>query len=164
MKRDMIEVVVNDDLRYLPCSGLMSLAEALRDELHLTSVKIGCSEGTCGSCSVILDGEPVLACLTPAAACDGRSVRTVDGPGELEHLQRELREALCEADAVQCGMCIPGIVVLASALIAQGEIRTSDDIPRALVGSICRCSGYTRIVSAIEQVLVSQPSERRSTP
>lgn len=155
MKPELVQIDLNDDRRYLPCTGMASLAEVLREEAHLTSVKIGCAEGACGSCTVILDGEPVLACLTPALACDGRSVQTIDGPGALANVQQALQAALCDADAVQCGMCIPGIVVLVSALVEQGEIRTAGDIPSALVGSICRCSGYARIVSAIERVLVS---------
>lgn len=152
MKPIMIEMTVNTDPRYVPCSGLASLASVLRDELHLTSVKVGCAEGYCGSCTVRVDGEPILACLMPAIMCDGRSVQTLDEPSDLSELQSALQRELCDTDAVQCGMCIPGIVTLASSLIAQGEIRTAEDVPGALVGSICRCSGYTRIVAAIARV------------
>lgn len=148
----MVELTVNGDPRYVPCSGLVSLATVLRDELHLTSVKVGCAEGYCGSCTVRVDGEPILACLMPAVMCDGRSVQTLDEPSDLWALQSALQQELCDTDAVQCGMCIPGIVTLASSLIAQGEIRTAHDVPDALVGSICRCSGYTRIIDAIARV------------
>ena len=148
----MVELTVNGDPRYVPCSGLVSLATVLRDELQLTSVKVGCAEGYCGSCTVRVDGEPILACLMPAVMCDGRSVQTLDEPSDLSALQSALQQELCDTDAVQCGMCIPGIVALASSLIAQGEIRTAHDVPDALVGSICRCSGYTRIIDAIARV------------
>lgn len=155
MKPELIEVTVNGDVHYVPCSGLTSLAEVIRDDMHITSVKIGCGEGYCGSCTVLVDGEPMVSCLLPAVMCDGRTIQTIDEPGSLEELQMALQRELYEADAIQCGMCIPGIVVLVSSLIELGEIQKSSDITPALVGSICRCSGYSRIVSAIERVLLT---------
>lgn len=159
MKPELVPLDVNDDVRYVPMTGLQSLAEVLRHEVHLTSVKIGCAEGYCGSCTVLVDDQPTIACLTPAIACEGRRIRTVDDPGTQADLHRALQGALCEGDAVQCGMCIPGIVTVASALIAQGRIRTEADIAPALVGNICRCSGYLRIVAAIEQVRVTYTAD-----
>lgn len=153
MTTQLLKLLVNDDERLIPCTGLASLADALRDELHITSVKIGCSEGYCGSCTVLVDNEPVLACLTPAMTCEGKTIRTVDAPGSLADIQEALQQQLCDLDAVQCGMCTPGIVTVMSALIANGQVRNRSDIPDALVGSICRCSGYSRIVDAIDHVL-----------
>jgi carbon-monoxide dehydrogenase small subunit len=158
MKPELVALDVNGDVRYVPITGLQSLADVLRQEVHLTCVKVGCAEGYCGSCTVLLDGEPVVSCLMPAIACEGRQVRTVDEPGELSGLQADLQRELCESDAVQCGMCIPGIVTLMSALIHQGEIRSAADISPALVGSICRCSGYARIVDAVERVRAAHAS------
>ena len=162
MTTQLLRLLVNDDERMIPCTGLASLADALREELHITSVKIGCSEGYCGSCTVLVDNEPVLACLTPAMICEGKAIRTVDSPGSIAEIQTALQQQLCDLDAVQCGMCTPGIVTVMSALIAGGEIRNRSDITNALVGSICRCSGYSRIVDAIDHVLlehVSSPAQ-----
>ena len=153
MTTELLKLAVNDDERLIPCTGLASLADVLRDELHITSVKVGCAEGYCGSCTVLVDDQPVLACLTPALTCEGKAIRTVDASGPLADLQEALQRRFCELDAVHCGMCTPGIVTTMSALIAGGEIRHRSDITDALVGSICRCSGYSRIVDAIDHVL-----------
>jgi carbon-monoxide dehydrogenase small subunit len=149
----VIELTVNSDACSVRCVGLTSLAEVLRDQANLTSIKIGCGEGYCGSCVVRVDGEPVVSCLMPAVMCAGRSVETLGESIDFSDLEVRLQRALCGSDAVQCGMCIPGIVMLMSTLIDQGELNAVSDIPAALVGSICRCSGYTRIINAIAQVM-----------
>lgn len=164
MTTELLKLTLDDDERFVPCSGLASLADVLREHVQVTSIKIGCAEGYCGSCTVIVDDEPVLACLTPAITCDGKSIRTLDGPGKLADIQGELQQQLCERDAVQCGMCTPGIVALMSALIAQGEIQSSSDIAPSLVGSICRCSGYSRIVEAVEHVAMSHADSGTGSP
>lgn len=156
MNLQLLTVTIDNDERVISCQGLVSLAEVLHDDLHCTSVKIGCAEGYCGSCTVLVEDEPVLACLTPAVLCDGKSIRIVDVPDEVATIQSALRRALCDTDAVQCGMCTPGIVTLVSALIKEGELTKASEIAPALEGSICRCSGYARIVEAIESVLVAR--------
>jgi len=160
---ELLRLRIDDDERFVPCAGLASLAEVLREQVQVTSVKVGCAEGYCGSCTVIVDDQPVLACLTPAITCEGKSVRTLDSPGELAGLQEALQQQLCERDAVQCGMCTPGIVALISSLIGQGEIESEEDIAPALAGSICRCSGYARIVDAVQHVLTSSLGKQKDS-
>jgi aerobic-type carbon monoxide dehydrogenase small subunit (CoxS/CutS family) len=131
------------------------LLDVLREDLGLTGTKEGCGEGECGSCTVLLDGEPVCACLVPVFQVDGRAVRTVEGVasagGELDPVQR----AMVDAGGVQCGACTPGIVVTARALFDREPRPDRDAIRAALAGNLCRCTGYERIFRAIEQAASS---------
>ena len=125
-----------------------SLLTTLRDSLGLPGSKNACEQGECGSCSVLLDGELVCACLVLAAQADGHEVTTVEGlraDGELHRVQR----AFVEAGAVQCGFCTPGLVVATAALLERVPAPSDDEIREALSGNLCRCTGYAKIFDAV---------------
>ena len=124
------------------------LLDVLRGPLGLTGTKEGCGEGECGSCTVLLDGLPVNACLVLAGQVEGRSVRTVEGLGDLESLS-PLQEAFVKEGGSQCGICTPGFLVAAEALLATIPQPGETDIREALAGNLCRCTGYQRIVEAV---------------
>ena len=124
------------------------LLDLLREQLNLTGTKRGCDLGTCGCCTVLLDGRPTLSCLTLAPLVDGREVTTIEGlspPNGLSPVQR----AFVEHGATQCGFCTPGFVVTATALLRDVPHPTREQIERAISGNLCRCTGYTKIVEAI---------------
>ncbi len=126
------------------------LLDLLRDDLHLTGSKRGCDLGTCGCCTVLVDGRPTLSCLTLAHLVDGREVTTIEGvspPRGLTPLQR----AFVDVGATQCGFCTPGFVVTATALLRDRPHPSRDEIVRAISGNLCRCTGYVKIVEAIER-------------
>ncbi len=126
------------------------LLDILREDLGLTGTKEGCSEGECGACTVLLDGEAVHSCLTLAAQLSGRHVETIEGlekSGELDILQRCFMEEI----AVQCGFCTPGMIMSAKALLLKNPHPTPEEIRTALSGNICRCSGYVQIVNAVSR-------------
>jgi xanthine dehydrogenase YagT iron-sulfur-binding subunit len=122
------------------------LSTVLRDRLEMTGTKVACGEGTCGSCTVVVDGRPVLSCLTLAAACDGASVRTVEWDGEL--LAR-LRDAFTAEDGFQCGFCTPGQLMSAVALLERSPAPDRDEIIAAMSGNLCRCGAYEGIALAV---------------
>ncbi|MGN6379924.1 MAG: (2Fe-2S)-binding protein [Gaiellales bacterium] len=124
-----------------------SLAELLRDGLALTGTKTACGEGTCGSCTVLLDDRPVLSCLTLAGACDGASVRTVEADDEV--LER-LRAAFVARDGFQCGFCTPGQLMSALALLEHSPDPSREEIVAAMSGNLCRCGAYEGIVEAVQ--------------
>ena len=122
--------------------------DLLRDRLALTGTKYGCGEGVCGTCTVLLDGEPVRACLVLAARLRGKAVVTVEGlerDGEPDRLQA----AFARAGAVQCGFCTPGMLLSAQALLVSNPSPTAKDVREALAGNLCRCTGYTKIIEAV---------------
>jgi len=133
-----------------------SLLTALRERFALPGSKNACEQGECGSCSVLLDGALVCSCLVLAAAAEGRDVRTVEGlspDGDLHPVQR----AFVEAGAVQCGFCTPGLIVAVDALLREEPEPTEAEIREALAGNICRCTGYGRIVDAVQRVALGSP-------
>jgi aerobic carbon-monoxide dehydrogenase small subunit len=123
------------------------LIDVLRDKLGLTATKNGCGQGTCGACTVIIDGEPQLACLIPAQRVAGKSVETLEGlaNGELHPLQR----AFADGFAIQCGFCASGMILAAKSLLDRQPEPSRDDVLDAISGNICRCTGYEPIVNAI---------------
>ena len=126
-----------------------TLLEALREDLALTGTKHGCELGECGACAVLIDGEPQLSCLVLALECEGRSVQTVEGLAHGAELH-PLQAAFADLGAAQCGYCTPGILLTAQALLAESPGPTREEIREALAGNLCRCTGYTKILDAVE--------------
>jgi aerobic-type carbon monoxide dehydrogenase small subunit (CoxS/CutS family) len=126
-----------------------SLADFLREDLGLTGTHLGCEHGVCGACTVLLDGEPVRACLMLAVQADGASVETVEGLADGDRLH-PLQEAFRAHHALQCGFCTPGILLTAKAFLAERPEPTREEIREMLAGNLCRCTGYHFIVEAIE--------------
>jgi carbon-monoxide dehydrogenase small subunit len=140
---------VNGEERELLVAGHKTLLEVLREDLDLTGTKHGCELGECGTCTVLVDGEPVLSCLALPVECQGRRITTIEGLADGARLH-PLQEAFVELGAAQCGYCIPGILLTAQALIAENPTPTRDDVRHALAGNLCRCTGYTKILDAVE--------------
>jgi len=126
-----------------------TLLEVLREDLGLTGTKHGCELGECGTCTVLVDGIPVLSCLVLGLACAGRRVQTVEGMAAGGRLH-PLQEAFAELGAAQCGYCTPAFLLAAEALLATNSTPTRDDIKQALSGNLCRCTGYIKIYEAVE--------------
>lgn len=125
------------------------LIDFLREDMELTSVKEGCGEGECGACTVLLNGKPVTSCMMLVGQVEGDSITTLEGlakNGELDRLQ----QAFIDAGAVQCGFCTPGMILSGKALLMRNPHPTRDEIKRALSGNLCRCTGYTKIIQAVE--------------
>ena len=144
-----IRLRVNGVERQAEVPDHLLLVDFLRDELGLTGAKIGCGYGICGSCTVILNDQVIKSCITLAAQADGAEVRTVEGiatPTELHPVQA----ALIEKGGYQCGYCTPGVVMTATALLAKNPNPSEAEIRAGLAGNLCRCTGYTRIVQAVQ--------------
>jgi xanthine dehydrogenase YagT iron-sulfur-binding subunit len=125
-----------------------TLLDFLRDRLHLTGTKKGCNEGACGTCTVLVDGKRMNACLTLAIQCDGREVTTIEGIGTTDALH-PVQEAFIAHDALQCGYCTPGQIISAVACIAEGHATDPDSVREWMSGNICRCSAYPQITAAV---------------
>jgi aerobic-type carbon monoxide dehydrogenase small subunit (CoxS/CutS family) len=146
-KRIPVLLTVNGVERELVTEPRRTLLDALREDLHLTGAKPGCNLGQCGSCTVLLDGEPIYSCLTLAVECEGRRITTIEGlgtDGELDPVQR----AFVEHDALQCGFCTPGQVLAMKALFDRTPHPSEDEILRAMSGNLCRCGAYPKILAA----------------
>jgi xanthine dehydrogenase YagT iron-sulfur-binding subunit len=128
----------------------VTLLNALRNELDLTGAKEVCNRGSCGGCTVLLDGDPIKACMMLAADAEGHDITTVEGLGTPEKMS-PLQEAIVEADALQCGYCTPGLVVSGTALLAKYPDPTFDEIKDGLAGNLCRCGTYSRIFEAVQK-------------
>ena len=144
-----ILMTVNGDPVEVAVAPHKTLLEVLREDLGLTGTKHGCELGECGTCTVLLDGTPVLSCLELGVACEGRRVDTVEGmaPGPALH---PLQRAFAELGAAQCGYCTPGFLLTAQALLERHPRPTREQIKEALAGNLCRCTGYLKIYQAVE--------------
>lgn len=130
------------------------LLNVLREQLGLTGTKYGCGIGECGSCTVLLDGEPVLSCLILAASVDGNDIVTIEGLREPDGSLHPLQNAFLEHGAVQCGFCTPGMILTGKALLDENPQPTEEEIREYIRGNLCRCTGYTQIVQAIKDTSV----------
>lgn len=143
-----IQLTVNEEIYSFDVEPSKTLLELLRDDLGLIGVKEACGLGECGACTVILDGKAILSCMTLAVEADGGQVLTIEGlaqDGDLHPIQR----AFVDHGAVQCGFCTPGMVLSSKALLDENPSPTEEEIREALVGNICRCTGYTKIIDAV---------------
>ena len=146
-----MELLVNGQRHEVTPDAIESLADTLRERLHLTGTKVSCARGECGSCTVLVDGRVVYSCLTITNACAGSAITTIEGlaaPGALHPMQR----AFIDHDAVQCGFCTPGQVLAAIALLSETPVPDESQIRRAMSGNLCRCGTYPRITQAIRAV------------
>ena len=140
---------VNELGRELEVEPRRILADVLRDEFQLRSVHLGCEQGACGGCTVLVDGEPILSCLVLAAELDGCSITTVEGLKIAERLH-PLQATFADLGAAQCGYCTPGLLMAAKALLDRNPEPSRNEIRSALAGNLCRCTGYQTIVEAVE--------------
>ena len=148
--KHVIRVVVNCVEEQLEVPPNLTLLEMLRDKLALTGTKNGCSAGECGACTVMVDGEPVNSCMMLAVEVDGAQVMTVEGLAQNGRLD-PLQEAFIAEGGVQCGFCTPGMLISARALLNRRPNPSEEEIREALLGNLCRCTGYARIVRAVQK-------------
>jgi carbon-monoxide dehydrogenase small subunit len=147
--RLLVKLDVNGHTREVGIRPYDTLLDTLRHELNLTGTKRGCDMGTCGCCTVIVDGRPILGCLTLAADCEGKTVETIEAVKGEEELH-PLQKAFEACGATQCGYCTPGFIMTAKVLLAENTSPSRDDIAYAISGNMCRCTGYVKILDAIE--------------
>lgn len=151
-----ISLTVNGESEIVAVPSSMTLLEMLREKLAMTGVKNGCAAGECGACTVMMNGEPLNSCMILAVECDGSEIITIEGladDGQLDPVQ----EAIIEAGGVQCGFCTPGVLISARALLDRNPSPSDEDIRHALVGNLCRCTGYFPIVESIKKASELQP-------
>jgi aerobic carbon-monoxide dehydrogenase small subunit len=146
--KQVITLKVNGDSYSLAVEPFQTLNEVLREDLNLTGTKLGCGDGDCGACTVLVNGRSVSSCLTLAVSVDGQEVTTVEGLASGENLH-PIQEAFLEHGAIQCGFCSSGMEMSALNLLNQNENPTDEDIRNAISGNLCRCTGYYKIVDAI---------------
>lgn len=145
-----IDLTINGELEQVDIPANMTLMDMLREVLVLTGTKNGCAAGECGACTVMMNGEPVNSCLVLAVECDQAEIVTVEGLAEDTQLD-PIQEAIIAAGGVQCGYCTPGILIASRALLDRNPTPSEGDIQAALVGNLCRCTGYMRIIDAVQE-------------
>ena len=148
MAKYHVSMTVNDEPVEFLCEPQQTLLDVLRDEMHLTGSKEGCSSGDCGACSVMVDGRLVCSCLVLAAEVEGRSVETIEGMADGERLH-PLQQHFLEGAALQCGICTPGILVAAKDLLERNPDPTETEVRYWLAGNLCRCTGYDKIIRSV---------------
>jgi carbon-monoxide dehydrogenase small subunit len=148
-KKAHISTTINGEPFEFLCENRQSLLEVLRDVLQLTGSKEGCNNGNCGACTVLLDGVPVNSCLVLGVEAEGASITTIEGIAQESHLH-PIQQAFLENAALQCGICTPGFIVAAKALLDHNPNPTEHDIRFELAGNLCRCTGYDKIIRAVQ--------------
>jgi aerobic carbon-monoxide dehydrogenase small subunit len=155
MPKMVLETTINGEAAELLVQPYHTLLEALRDTAGLTGTKEGCGTGDCGACTVHVDGKPVASCLMLAMQVRGRNVRTVEGLVSSDGALHPVQNAFVKHGVPQCGFCIPGMIMSASALLEENPAPTDEEIRLGIAGNLCRCTGYTKMVAAIAEVAAS---------
>lgn len=156
-RKRVVTCTINGHEEQFLCEPRQTLLGVLRDTLDMTGTKEGCSNGNCGACTVILDGRPVVSCLVLAVECEGSSVETIEGVAQPDKLA-PVQNAFLENAALQCGICTPGIIMQTQALLKDNPNPTEAEIRFYLAGNLCRCTGYDKIVKAVQQTAMTQAS------
>lgn len=162
-KRIFMHFRVNDEDVEVAASPNRLLLDVLREDLSLTGTKLGCDDGSCGACTVLVDGVPSQCCMMLAVSYQGREIQTVESlsrKGELDPLQ----SAFCDQGGQQCGFCTPGILMTARALLLENPDPSVAEISQALAGNLCRCTGYTKIIDAVRKAALDYQEARRNDP
>lgn len=148
MKKEIAEFIVNGKSYEVILEPYMTLLDVLREQLGLTGTKCGCRNGDCGACTVLMDGRPILSCLTLAATAKGRNILTIEGlvKGNTLH---PIQKAFIDSGAIQCGFCTPGMILSTKALLDGNSDPTVEEVKAALAGNLCRCTGYVKIIDAV---------------
>ena len=158
--KTLLSLRVNGEVHEVLAPVHKTLLEVLREEMGLIGTKHGCELGECGTCTVLVDGQPILSCLALPVECQGREILTVEGMAQDGRLH-PLQQAFAELGAAQCGYCTPGILLTAQALLTETPKPTRDEIKEALAGNLCRCTGYTKILDAVELAALRMERARR---
>ena len=148
MAKHHVSATINDETVEFLCEAHQTLLEVLRDVLHLTGTKEGCATGDCGACSVTVDGRLACSCLMFGVEANGKSIQTIEGMGSGEKLH-PLQQKFLEHAALQCGICTPGVLIAARALLEKNPNPTEEEVRFGLAGNLCRCTGYNNIVEAV---------------
>ena len=149
--KSIVTLTVNDTAYEVAVTPWQTLLEVLRDQLGLIGTKRGCDVGTCGVCTVIMDGKAVLSCLLLAVECVGHGITTIEGISSTDSLH-PIQTSFIENGAIQCGFCTPGIIMTSKALLDENPHPTDDEIKEALAGTFCRCTGHIKIMDAVKKV------------
>ncbi|NUP12455.1 MAG: (2Fe-2S)-binding protein [Polyangiaceae bacterium] len=157
----LIRFRLNGETREIDVAPMRRLLDVLRLDLRLTGTKEGCGEGECGSCTVLLDGDAVNACMVVIGQCDGREITSVEGLGSEKHLA-PIQRAFVTDGGAQCGICTPGVLVAAESLLRRNAAPSDEQIREALAGNLCRCTGYERIVESVRVAAVERATLARS--
>ena len=147
---------VNGQMRQAFVRADDTLLHVLRDEMHLTGTKRGCNQGVCGACTVMVDGKIVRGCLSLAANCTGKEIKTIEGIESNDTLS-PVQQAFLDCGAAQCGFCTPGMIIAATALASSNRKLSDDEIREGLSGNLCRCSGYVKVIDAVRSVCGTEP-------
>ncbi len=148
MQKSPVRLVVNGQSYKIYAEPRRTLLDALRKDLGFTGTKKGCDEGTCGACTVLMNGKPIYACLALAVECEGMAIETIEGL-QKDATLHPVQEAFIEHDALQCGFCTPGQIMTAKALLDENPDPSADEVRKALTGNLCRCGTYPKILKAV---------------
>lgn len=159
--KQLIQLEINGKVYDIPVEPRELLSDVVRQKTGLTGTKKGCGMGDCGACTVLVEGKPYLSCITLAIACHGKKITTVEGLAAQDGTLHPIQQAFVEHGAVQCGFCIPGMVMSAKGLLDRNPKPTRLEIKHSIAGNICRCTGYKRIVEAIEAAAETMSTEER---